>query len=322
MKRFFRLFCCLDRQQTANGMSVSVALFAVLFLHLESSPTPAGANVARRVTNKSAFVMAAAKPATSSQAIQSNSSSGQAGSVEIAANDLTGKIKLLEKGLELLAKTPHYTAQFVKQELVNGELLDEQEMEMKVRHAPFSVYLKWVTGEAGREVLYVDGHNDGRMTAHGGGWKARLPAVNLEPTGSLAMAESRHPITKAGLLSLTKMMVDSHRQDLEKDNVARFEKLQDQLFDGRHCHAFLVEYKDKQSSEHYRKSITLIDKEWSVPVYIKNYGWLNGEPPADSDRHDEATLIEYYSYSNIKFRPNLIALDFDHSNEDYGFKRQ
>ena len=322
MKRFFRLFSRLDRQQTANGMSVSVALFALLFLHLESSPTPAGANVARRITNKSAYVMVAAKTSTSAQSFQSNSSEGQGGTAESASNDVTYKIQILEKGLEYLSKTPHYTAQFVKKELVNGELLDEQEMEMKVRHAPFSVYLKWVTGEAGREVLYVEGQNDGRMKAHPGGWKARLPAVNLEPTGSLAMAESRHPITKAGLFSLTKMMVESHRQDLEKDNIARFEKLQDQVFDGRQCHAFVVEYKDKKSSEHYRKSVTLIDKEWSVPVYIKNFGWLNGDAPADPEQHDEATLIEYYSYSNVKFRPNLIALDFDHTNEDYGFKRQ
>jgi Protein of unknown function (DUF1571) len=322
MKRFFRLFCCLNREQTANGISISVALFALLFLHLESSPTPAGANVARRITNKSAFVMAASNDSTSTHATLSNSTQGERHTAEIAGTDLTHKIQILEKGLEYLSKTPHYTAQFVKKELVNGELLDEQEIEMKVRHAPFSVYLKWVTGEAGREVLYVEGENDGRMKAHPGGWKARLPAVNLEPTGSLAMAESRHPITKAGLFSLTKMMVDTHREDLTKNNIARFEKLQDQVFDGRHCHAFVVEYKDKQSSENYRKSITLIDKEWSVPVYIKNFGWLNGEAPADPEQHDEATLVEYYSYSNIKFRSNLIALDFDHTNEDYGFKRQ
>ena len=169
MKRFFRLFSSLDRQQTANGMSVSVALFALLFLHLESSPTPAGANVARRITNKSAYMMVAAKTSTSAQSFQSNSSQGQGGTAETASNDVTYKIQILEKGLEFLSKTPHYTAQFVKKELVNGELLDEQEMEMKVRHAPFSVYLKWVTGEAGREVLYVEGQNDGRMKAHPGG---------------------------------------------------------------------------------------------------------------------------------------------------------
>jgi hypothetical protein len=322
MKRFFRLFRRLDRQQKANGMSISIAVFALLFLHLESSPTPAGANIARRVVNKQSFVIVAAKPVATSPSHDSASSSTQSASEEIACNDLNAKIQILERGLQFLTKTPEYTAQFVKQELVNGELLDEQEMELKIRHAPFSVYMKWVTGEVGREVLYVDGRNDGRITAHGGGWKARLPSVSLEPTGSLAMAESRHPITKVGLHSLTQMMVEIHRQDVQKQNYSRFEKLADQIFDGRPCHAFLIEYKDRQASEHYRKSISLVDKEWSIPVYTKNFGWLNGDAPADSDQHDEATLIEYYSYANVKFRPNLLALDFDHTNEDYGFKRQ
>ena len=322
MKRFFRLFRRLNRQQTANGMSVSIAVFALLFLHLESSPTPAGANVARRVVSKQSFVIAAAKPGAAAPGQMTASSQGASAAEEVSGNDLNAKIQLLERGLQFLKTTPDYTAQFVKQELVNGELLDEQEMELKIRHAPFSVYMKWVTGEVGREVLYVDGRNDGRMTAHGGGWRARLPSVSLEPTGSLAMAESRHPITRVGLYSLTQMMIEIHRQDLQKQNFARFEKMADQIFDGRPCHAFLIEYKDRQASEHYRKSISLVDKEWCVPVYTKNFGWLNGEAPADPDQHDEATLIEYYSYANIKFRPNLVAIDFDHTNDEYGFKRQ
>ena len=42
---------------------------------------------------------------------------------------------------------------------------------VKVRHEPFSIYLKWLSGEVGREVLYVDGANDGEMFVRSGGWK-------------------------------------------------------------------------------------------------------------------------------------------------------
>ncbi len=325
--RFPRLFRRFNAQQTANGMSFSIALFALMFLYLESSPTPAGADVARRVTSKHAFVIVQAKPeaaaATNAQPQQTT---------EVVQADLTPeqkherdlllKMQLIEKGLEFLTKTPDYTAQFVKQELVNGELLDEQEMEMKVRHAPFSIYLKWTTGEVGREVLYVDGANDGRMTAHGGGWKARLPAVALDPGSGLAMAESRYPVTKAGLHELAKLMLRVHQEDLQLKRFSKCEKLADQTFDGRPCHAFLMEYKDQKTSDQYRKSISLIDKEWSIPIYTRNFGWLNGEVPADPEQHDAATLIEFYSYANVKFRPNLIAADFDHTNEEYRFKRQ
>ncbi|WP_373652407.1 DUF1571 domain-containing protein [Schlesneria sp. DSM 10557] len=319
--KIIRLFRCLSRDQAANSVSIMIALAAIVFLHLESSPTPAGADIARRITKKQTHVIAAARYASRGQAGGAEGSASGEGE-DFALDDLSGKIRLLERGMEFLGKVPHYTAVFVKQELVNGELLDEQEMEMKVRHQPFSVYLKWSTGEVGREVLYVDGMNDGRITAHGGGWKARLPTVSLEPNGSMAMAESRHPITKAGLYSLAQMMVEIHREDLEKQNYSRFEKLPDEEFDGRPCHVYLIEYRDRQACEHYRKSITYIDKGWSLPVYTKNYGWLDGQVPANPDEYDSATLLEYYSFANIKFRSNLVALDFDHNNSEYGFKRQ
>ena len=321
MKRFFRLFHWFDGQQTANGMSLFVVVIAILILHFESSPTPAGGEVARRPSNKHSFVLIASKPEAPAVSAIADINETAPSPEQLTEFQLNAKIRLIEKGLEFLAQTPHYTAQFIKQELVNGELLDEQEIEMKVRHAPFSVYLKWVTGEAGREVLYVDGHNDGRLTAHGGGWKARLPAVSLEPTSRMAMAESRYPVTSAGLHFLAKMMLDIHRQDLQNKTVGRCEQLSNQVFDGRPCHAFLIEYKDQKVSEQYRKSLTLIDKEWSIPIYTKNYGWPERDVQADSDQLDDASLIEFYSYSNVQFQPKLVAVDFDRTNEEYGFRR-
>lgn len=322
MKRLFRLFHCLSCQQRANGISATVAITAVLFLHLESSPIPAGADVARKPTNNRPFVIVTAKPEQTKAVVQTAEIPTDLTPDQLLHKDLVEKICLIERGIEFLTKTPDYTAQFVKQELVNGELLDEQEMEMKVRHAPFSVYLKWVTGEKGREVLFVEGANDGYMKAHGGGWKMRLPTVSVEPTSSIAMAESRYPVNKAGLLELAKMMLNVHQQDLDQKRIARCEKLPDQMFDERPCHAFLIEYRDRKSSEQYRKSISLIDKEWSIPVYTRNFGWLDGQAPADEEQHDTASLIEFYSYSKIQFRSKLVAMDFDHTNEDYRFKRQ
>ena len=324
MNRCLRLFRCLDGQQTANGMSISVAVLAILFLHLESSPTPAGADVARKVTNKSSFVMVQAAPAA---AATTEKAAGDASQQDLTPEERTekellAKIKILEKGIDFLKQMPDYTANFVKQELVNGSLLDEQEMEMKVRHAPFSVYMKWVNHEPGREILYVDGLNNGKMTAHAGGWKAKLPCVFLEPTHSLAMAESRYPVTRVGLFELAKLMHRIHTEDLDKKRIAKCERLADQVFDGRPCHAFLVEYKDQKVSETYRKSISLIDREWSIPVYTRNFGWINGDAPADPEEHDTATLLEFYSYSGVRFGTKLAALDFDHTNEEYRFKRQ
>lgn len=322
MYRLFRLFRCLNGLRTPNGMSASIAMFAMVFLYLESAPTPAGADVARRITNKSTFVIATATPEAAAKPQQADLGQTAETAEQRHERDMITKIQLIEKGVQFLSTVNNYTAQFVKQELVNGELLDEQEMDLKIRHAPFSIYLKWNTGEVGREVLYVDGAHDGRLAAHAGGWKARLPFVFLEPSSSLAMAESRYPITKAGLFELAKLMLRVHKEDLEQKKFSRCEKLADQAFDNRPCHVFVVEYKDKSYSEQYRKSICLIDKEWSIPVYTRNFGWLDGDVPADPEEFDKASLLEFYSYSSVNFGSNLLAADFDHANEEYRFKRQ
>jgi hypothetical protein len=226
------------------------------------------------------------------------------------------KIALLEQGRAFLEKIPDYTAQFVKQELVSGELLDEQSIYLKCRHRPFSVYLKWETGDEGREVLYLDGAHDGDMIVHGGGWKARLPSLSISPTSSLAMKESRYPITNVGLLELVKTMLQVHAGDLANNTIARCEALAGQEFDGRPCDGFLVEYRDAATSPIYRKSIVLIDKE----VYTRNFGWPDARTQATGDALDEATLIEYYTYADLRFRQQLAEADFDRGNEDYRFR--
>lgn len=330
--RLFRMFRCLGSLNTANGKSATIAILVILFLYFESSPTPAGADIARKITPKHSFVIITpapaaaaptAKPVSTDASIETSTETQQAELTpeELAHQTLVEKIRLIEKGLEFLNKTPDYTAQFVKQELVHGELKEEQEMDMKIRHSPFSIYLKWNTVQTGQEVLYVEGANDGKLAAHLGGWKARLPTVFLDPYSGPALAESRYPIMKAGLLELAKMMLDIHQNDLKDRKLARCEKLAEQMFDNRPCHAFLVEYKDRKTSENYRKSICMIDKEWSIPVYTRNFGWLNGETPTDQEKHDADSLIEFYSYSAIKFGSNLLAVDFDHKNEEYRFKR-
>ena len=42
---------------------------------------------------------------------------------------------------------------------------------------------------------------------------------------------------------------------------------------------------------------------------------------ADAAALDEATLIEYYGYSDIKFESRLTDIDFDKGNTDYTFRR-
>ncbi|HMC11500.1 MAG TPA: DUF1571 domain-containing protein, partial [Pirellulaceae bacterium] len=113
-------------------------------------------------------------------------------------------VALLEVGKHRIERFPDYSATFIKQERVEGSDLQEvQSIQLKLRHKPFGIYMKWLEGgDVGRELLHVEGQYDEKMLVRLGGIKKRLPLLKLDPTGSLAMQESRHPVTEMGLALL------------------------------------------------------------------------------------------------------------------------
>jgi len=227
------------------------------------------------------------------------------------------QVLMLEKAEAVLKSMPGYTATFSKQEIVAEELTDEQVMQVKIRHEPFSVYMKWTTGHKGRQLLYVSGENKGRMLVKLGGWKKRLPALKLDPSGKLAMKESRYPITKAGLLELVRESLAIRRGDMGKGAGVKCQLVENHEFDARPCYAFVVEYADRSTSQRYRKSEMLIDRELGVPVMVRNFGW-----PAEGfagEVTDESTLVEFYTYRDIKFQSEVAGGDFDRGNKAYRF---
>lgn len=314
MKFLYRRLAALNPEQQANSSAVAIAVAALLFLQLESPPRPAGADSFRAA--KSAPVVIAIRSVTPTAIDE------QLTPEQLVQKTLQRKLELLNKGLAFLATTPDYTAQFSKLEVVDGVLLEEQTTSMKLSHKPFSVYMKWQDFDTGREVIYGDGLNEGKLLVHPGGWKARLPPISMDPESSLAKAESRHPITQIGLANLAKTILSSHQRDLERRAIVKCDQADNQLIAGRDCLCFVTEFRDAKSSPEYRKSVVMIDKEWNVPLFIKNFAWPTDAVTAVGEELDTATLIEQYTYADVKFRANLTAFDFDRTNEDYSFKRQ
>jgi len=328
MLRWLRRRMDWTPEQRANGLAGLISFAALGLLYLEAPPIPAGSETTRLMALKSrAVILQPAKPAAQVMASISEPIvplPATEGLVATPADPVYDALKLkvqqLEQGRKFLQETPDYTAVFSKQELVGGELLDLQDIYLKCRHQPFSVYLRWLSGDEGREVLYTDGANNGEMLVHGGGWKARLPSLSISPNSPLAMAESRYPVTKAGILGTVEIMLECHREDVQSRRLAKCEKLEDQKFDTRMCSVFVVEYADAKTSPTYRKSITFIDQEWNVPIYTQNFGWPTAHETATGDALDEATLIEYYTFTEVEFRQQLADADFTKTNEEYRFK--
>jgi hypothetical protein len=198
-----------------------------------------------------------------------------------------------------------------------------QTIQLKLRHKPFSVYMKWLEGgDVGRELLYSEGLYDDKLQVRLGGRKRLLPVLKLEPTSSMAMKESRHPATNMGLLNLTELILKYRKRDLTLNKGVCWEMVPDQKFMDHVCDCWVVEYDSRDIEPVYRKTITYIDKKTSLPISIKNFGWPDETVTADdATALDEATLIEYYGYTDIKFENRLTDSDFDKGNTEYTFKR-
>lgn len=232
-------------------------------------------------------------------------------------------LELLEKGYESFRKVPHYTVNFLRQERIEGNLHEPEEIQLKVRHEPFSVYMHWESSDRGRELLYVDGEHDGKMMIRLGGIKGRfMPPISLDPSGSIASERSRYPVTQAGILETMKILIRDRKQNLDENDSVRVDFVENRKCNDRDCYYFCIEFLNPAESETYRKSIQFIDREWNIPICLQNFTWPEESEPhpgEDAVSLDDATLIEYYSYSNLDTELKLGDADFDRSNPEYRF---
>ncbi len=216
---------------------------------------------------------------------------------------------LLQQGQSNLGNISDYSAQFKRQERINGALLNPQTMNLKVRHAPFSLYMKWTEGDKGRQLIFVEGQNENQVLIQIGGVPGRLTgALPMAPNDPRVLAESRYPATCAGMLELTKIILQHHATDLGRASGVTSEIRDGESFDNRPCFLTTLVYENPSINADYSKSTIFIDKELSVPVCVRNYTWIEGQAPK-ADNED--SLIEFYSYTGLELNTQLSDNDFE-----------
>jgi len=208
-----------------------------------------------------------------------------------------------------------YTAQFHKQERIDGKLGCEQCMELKVRNHPFSVYFKFLRPEPGKEVVYAEGRHENKLIAHSTGWSRRLlPRLAVSPTNSLALADNRHPITDVGLANMTHKLIGYRRMDLEDaDAITILDCLKGD--DGRLLHRSIHTHSHRCPERPFARVEVLYDPDTEIPIQISNFDW------PEPGQEGELLLAEHYSYGNLKLNAGLNDLDFDPANPEYAFHR-
>jgi outer membrane lipoprotein-sorting protein len=226
------------------------------------------------------------------------------------AHPLQPAIQYAESCLKKVEAIPSYEAVFFKQEIV-GTSLVKQKIKIKIRHRPFSVYLHFENPHEGREVLYVEGQNNGNLLAHEAGLLSVVGTMELVPTDSTAMSENRYPITMAGIGNLVDAVIKQWREEV-KFGESDVKYYKDAQLGKMTCRVIECSHPTPRRQFRFQKTRLWVDDATGLPVRVQQYGFpkvAGGKPP----------LVEDYTFSDIRTNVRLTDADFDRGNTKYAF---
>jgi hypothetical protein len=215
-----------------------------------------------------------------------------------------------------------YTALFVKRCRVDGVLPPLQYANVKIRNrktvngqitTPMGVYLNFLKPDAvkGREVVWVEGKNDGKLIAHETGYKG-IVNVSLDPNGYLAMRGQKRAINEIGIENLAQKVLETGQRDRQ------YEECQVQFYKNaklgkNDCTMLEVIHPVRRTHFDFYRARVYFDNSLRMPVRYESWSWP--ETPGG-----EPVLEEEYTYVRIAVNVGLTDLDFDISNPDYNFR--
>jgi len=221
------------------------------------------------------------------------------------------------------AEIRDYTAILVKREQIDGTIGEHEYMSIKVRNRkisgnqlaqPFSVYIAFLKPASvkGREIIYVENQNDGKITAHEGGFKGRfLPTVSLPVDGMLAMRGQRYPLTEIGVENMIRKLIERGEKAMRYEDVTcefrKGAKLKDRV-----CTVLEVTQPTQRPDAEFYQAQVFMDDQLNMPIRYVSYHW-----PTQAGGRGE--VIEEYNYLNLKVNVGLTDADFDPNNKAYNF---
>ena len=219
-----------------------------------------------------------------------------------------------------LERVTCYTATLEKRERMNGKLkpdepLPPQSLQMKVRNRPFAIYLKFLPPHAPKEVVYAEGHHDNKLVAHNGDWTRKLiPRLAVEPRSSLALADTRHPVTEAGLLHLGHRLLAFREMDIgDPEATTVLDRCADP--DGKPVLRSVHLHTNPNAHRPFARVEVFYDPETQFPIRISSYDWPRPGQTGDLE------LAEMYAYHDLVLGAPLTDIDFDPANPEYAFTR-
>jgi hypothetical protein len=248
-----------------------------------------------------------------------------AASAETTAENqgLQEALEIATRGYDRMAKEiEDYTCLLTKRERVDGRLFDHEMMRVKIRHprvnngvvvTPFSVYVKFFSPARlkGREVIYVEGRNDGKLIVRNGGPRFGYITTSVRPDSPAALQQNRYPITEIGVMNLTARLIEAGEGKLRcRDCEAKIAP--GAKIEGRPCTLIQVYHTVRRESQTFKFARIFVDDDLQLPVRFSSFDWPRRDGGAP-------ILLEEYTYTDIKLNVGLTDWDFDHRNDEYKF---
>ncbi|MGH7821080.1 MAG: DUF1571 domain-containing protein [Candidatus Binatia bacterium] len=213
-------------------------------------------------------------------------------------------VRMEERGKEIR----DYTCVMTKRERIGEELRPMETMFVKHRGPGVCLYMKWIAPpHEGREIVYCEGKYGGELQAHdGSGWTSWL-TVSIDPKGSLAMRDSRRPVTEAGIFNTIRLVGEGFARG-RRGGGGSLERVFDaEIHDRPATCAVARPDADEQGSGEPIGTIELcIDRELHLPALVRV-------------RDLGERLLGEYGYRDYRLNVGLTDRDFDIENEDYDF---
>jgi len=222
-------------------------------------------------------------------------------------------IRWAESRIGELRAVEDYDCTFTKREIVDDELQNRETIYMRVRHEPFSVYLNFLAPSSyrGKEVLFVENQNQGRLKAHLTGIKRFVGSRSLSPTSSLAMRGNRYPITEIGILNLTERMIEAGKAERALPNCVV--NLGTSKVGNQPCVQIEVLHPVREPQQRFQRALIYIDEQYNLPIRYVAYGW-------QTDTAASPEPYEEYTYTDLHFNCGLNDRHFHAGNPEYKFR--
>jgi hypothetical protein len=220
------------------------------------------------------------------------------------ASPMDEPVRLIHEAQQAYHNVRDYTCLLVKRESPQPP---DHVLEMKVRTQPFSVYLRWLAprSEAGQEVCYVAGRNDGKMRVHPKGMLGAVGFISLDPNDPRVRQSSKRSITEAGIGNMIERFARAWENE-RRLNLTTQVNVAEYQYDGRRCTRVETLHPANPNGHFlYYRDVVYFDKATHLPIRLEFYDWPR--QPGDPGQ-----LVEIYSFTKMRVNVGLGDEVFNH----------